>query len=242
MARIVAIVQARLGSTRLPGKVMMEVAGRALIVHVMDRVRRIGALTECLVATTLTESDDDLVAFCRKQGWACFRGSDRDVLDRFYRAATAAKADHVMRITADDPLVCPTEATRLVALHQRCAADYSHSLTVWGSGLPIGTGCEVVTMATLEEAWRYGVAAHHREHVTEYIYEHPERFHIERLPTPPNLWRPALRLTVDTERDLALIRRIYARLYAEGATIALADVIDLVEREPRIMGRNDDGR
>lgn len=235
---IVAIIQARMASTRLPGKILLDLVGEPLISHVIDRVRNIRLLDGFIVATTVKPVDDQTVELCRRSGWPCFRGSEGDVLDRYYQASKHSKAQHIVRVTADCPLVDPKEADRLIAKHLSTGADYTHNLTVWGSGMALGTGCEVLTFEALEASWNEGLQPHHREHVDEYVYEHPELFHIEMISAPRELRRPEFRLTVDTTEDFDLMREIYLRLYRSGEIIAVEDVIGLLEDEPHLLEIN----
>jgi spore coat polysaccharide biosynthesis protein SpsF len=235
---VAAVVQARMGSTRLPGKVVEPVAGEPLLARVVERVQAMAAVARCVVATSTASRDDAIAALCAERGWDCFRGSEEDVLDRYYRAAVAFAAEHVVRITADCPFVCPHETDRVIRRHLDAGADYTHNITVWGSGMPLGTGAEVFTFATLERSWREGLAPHHREHVDEYVGDHPELFRIVRVDAPPRLRRPELRLTVDTVEDLALTREVYERLARPGELIELADVIALLDEHPELLELN----
>jgi spore coat polysaccharide biosynthesis protein SpsF len=227
-----------MGSTRLPGKVLLDLAGEPLLWHVVRRVQRIASLDGFLVATSTERADDRIEGLCLRHRWPCFRGDEKDVLDRYYQAARHVQTRHVVRVTADCPLLCPHQTGLLLEHHLHAGADYTHNVTVWGSGMPLGTGGEVITFEALEMSWREGREPHHREHVSEYIYEHPERFRIEKVPAPPELRRPELRLTVDTPEDLELIRAIYDRLYCAGETIRLLDAIALLDAEPRLREIN----
>jgi spore coat polysaccharide biosynthesis protein SpsF (cytidylyltransferase family) len=184
-----------------------------------------------VVATSDLAQDDAIGELCVERGWLCFRGSEDDVLDRYYRAALAHEATHVVRVTADCPFLCAAESDRVIAHHLGTNADYSHNITVWGSGMPLGTGTEIFTLATLERSWREGREPHHREHVDEYVGDHPELFRIERVEAPPELRRPELRLTVDEPEDLELTRELYARL---AEPFDLADVIRLLDASPEL--------
>jgi spore coat polysaccharide biosynthesis protein SpsF len=235
---VVTVIQARMGSTRLPGKVLQTVAGEPMLAHVYERARCIASVDRTVIATSELAADDVLADLCAERGWSCFRGSESDVLDRYFRAATANEADHIVRITSDCPLVCPHESDRLVLSHLSSGADYTHNLTVWGSGMPIGTGAEIFTRAALERSWREGHEPHHREHVDEYVGDHPELFRIERVDAPEALWHPELRLTVDTPEDLHLVRELYERLYRPGEILELTDVVALMDRSPELAEIN----
>lgn len=206
----VAVIQARMGSTRLPGKVLADLGGLPILGHVVARARRIPGVDAVVVATTTEAADDALAEACRLAGWRCFRGSEPDVLDRYLGAAVATGAGHIMRLTADNPFVGVEEAGRVLAVH-RAGGDYTHNLTSHGGGVPVGTAVEVFTAAALERAWREGTEPHHREHVDEYLLEHPERFRTT-VVTALDTSGADLVLTVDTPADLERARAIVARL------------------------------
>lgn len=235
---VLALVQARMGSTRLPGKVLQDVAGATLLERVVARVERIEGVEGIEIATSTDAGDDAVAELSAQRGWECFRGSETDVLDRFRQAAATAAAAHVLRVTADCPLLSWEEADRVIAHHVLTGADYTHNVTVWGSGMPLGTGTEIFTFDALDQSWRDGHQPHHREHVDEFVYEHPERFRIERVEAPEHLRRPDLRLTVDTADDLELIREIQRRLGSQRA-VPLAEVVELLDAEPDLARRNE---
>jgi spore coat polysaccharide biosynthesis protein SpsF len=228
----ICIIQARMRSSRLPGKVLLDVAGEPLLARIEERVRRIRGLSRLVIGTSDVDADDPIEELCAQRGWVCFRGSEDDVLDRYYQAAKHYQADHVVRVTADSPLICVEETERLIAFHLECKADYTHNLTVWGSGIPWGTSSEVFTFETLERSWREGLESHHREHVNEYVYEQSGRFRFKKVCAPPELRRPDLRLTIDAPEDLEMIRRIFGKLYRPGEIISLRQVIELLDKEP----------
>jgi spore coat polysaccharide biosynthesis protein SpsF len=236
-ANVVAIVQARMGSTRLPGKVLLPIAGEPMLAHVVERARAVPGIGEVVVATSTEPADDPIADLCAARDWACFRGSEDDVLDRYYQAALTHNADHVVRITADCPLLEIDQAGILVERHLESGAEYTHNITVWGSGMPLGTGAEIFTLACLETSWRDGGEPHHREHVDEYVGDHPELFRMERVDAPEALRRPELRLTVDTPDDLAFVRAVYDRFPSEKEP-ALADVIALLDEHPELTELN----
>jgi spore coat polysaccharide biosynthesis protein SpsF len=235
---VVALVQARMGSSRLPGKVLRELGGQTVLEQVIARSRAIPGVDGVVVATSTLAGDDPLQELSTRRGWALFRGSESDVLDRFYRAAIEHRAAHVLRVTSDCPLLAIEEAGAVIARHLATGAAYTHGITVWGSGMPLGTGAEIMTFAALERSWREGHEPKHREHVDEYIGDHPELFPTERVDAPAELRRPELRLTLDTEDDLTLLRTIYDRLGANGELVALRDVVALLDREPGLLALN----
>jgi len=236
--KTIAILQARTGSTRLPGKVLMPIGERAMLARVVERVQRMRTLDGFVIATSVAAGDDSIARMCALENWPCFRGPEHDVLERYLRAAQALGASDVVRITADCPLFSWQQADRLVTQHVASGSDYAHNLTCWGSGLPLGCGVEVFTLAALGRAWTDGRAPHHREHVTEYIYEHPQRFGIEMLRAPAELQRPAFRLTVDTLADLRLIRRIQESVAPADGVVELREAIALLDKQPALASSN----
>lgn len=186
-----------MGSTRLPGKVLRPIAGQALLSHVLGRLSQLQHPAGIVVATSVLERDSAICEWCEQQGVPCFRGSEEDVLDRYLRCAEHFGFDHVVRLTADNPFTDIGELDRLLALHLAGGYDYTHSFGM----MPLGVGAEVFTLDALRRSHADGHAAHHREHVNEYIPEHPELFRIGVLDVPEEKRCPKLRLTVDTEED-----------------------------------------
>jgi spore coat polysaccharide biosynthesis protein SpsF len=198
-----------MGSTRLPGKVMLPIAGRPLLDHVVGRLGSLRHEIAAVVATSTQLRDDEIAEHCVRIGVKCFRGSERDVLARYVGCARYESFDHVIRLTADNPFTDIEELDRLIELHVRDGNDYTHSF----GAMPIGVGAEIFARGALERSDREGHAANHREHVNEYIQENPRRFRIGRLEVPAAKHRPDLSLTVDTEADYERACRI-----AESAT------------------------
>lgn len=191
------IIQARMGSTRLPGKVLRPVGGLPLLGHVIGRLSQLVQPWPVVVATSTDARDDAIVAWCRQADVATFRGSELDVLDRYVQCARTSGFQQVVRLTADNPFTDVPEMERLVQLHLDGGFDYTHSFGT----LPLGVGTEIITRAALERSHIEGRERHHREHVNEYIQEHPELFRIGALDVPAAKRAPDLRLTVDTEED-----------------------------------------
>ena len=186
-----------MGSTRLPGKVLRPINGRPLLGHVLDRAARLKHPARTVVATTIDPRDDLIVRFCEENETEVFRGSEANVLDRYYQCAKASGFDHVVRLTADNPFTDVIELDRLIELHLAQEADFSHSFSV----LPIGVGAEIFRFAALEESARCSTKPHHFEHVDEYMIEHPERFKTVQLNAVAAKRFPQVRLTVDDDVD-----------------------------------------
>ncbi|MEA3210635.1 MAG: spore coat polysaccharide biosynthesis protein SpsF [Chthoniobacter sp.] len=206
MLGTIAIVQARMGSTRLPGKVLLPLAGVPMLRHVIERVRRATRVDHVLVATTTEAADEAIATFCAEWGCACFRGSEHDLLDRYYQAARTVPSEVVVRITSDCPLVDPGLIDRVLAEREEFAADYA-SNTYPVRTYPRGLCTEAFRFAALERAWGEAPDSSSREHVTPYIYRNPDRFHIHNVTNEEDC--SAHRWTVDTVEDYALVERIY---------------------------------
>ena len=227
--KTVAIIQARMGSTRLPGKALVDLANEPMLARVVHRVQRAGSLHEVIVATTVQPADDAIAQFCAMRGWPCARGSQDDVLDRYYQAALASHADVVVRITSDCPLIDPEVIDQVVGalLAGQPDVDYASNVQPPRS-FPRGLDTEVIRFDALERAWREDADPAWREHVTPYLYRHPERFRIQGIFNAVDLSH--LRWTVDTPEDLEFVRRIYGHF--DGDTFSWHDVLALLEQHP----------
>lgn len=226
--RIVAIVQARTGSSRLPGKVLERIQGRSLLEHECARLALCSSISHRLVATTLAPQDDAIVDLCKENGIACFRGSESDVLARFAEAARWAEADIVVRLTADCPLIDFQVVDRVVEKFRVGGYDYvSNCLT---RTYPRGLDTEVFSIEALESAHQEAALDWEREHVTPFIYHRPQRFVLGNEAYPTDL--SGHRWTVDTPADLELVRRIYDSLYPTKPDFLLDDVLRVLQANP----------
>ena len=234
---VVAIIQARMGSTRLPGKVLTDLGGESMLARVVRRVRRATSLGQTVVAATESEADDPISRECERLGVALFRGSELDVLDRFYQAARRFSAAAVVRITSDCPLIDPGVIDRVVGAYLDWQPDYASN--VLRRTYPRGLDAEVVSLEALERAWHEASEPYRRVHVTPFVYQHPEWFRLLSLTCGPEPMRDASRLrwTVDTAEDLGLVREIYRRFGGED-TFGWTDVLDLLERDPSLVELN----
>lgn len=226
--KTVIIVQARMTSTRLPGKVLKEVLGKPLLEYQIERLRRIKFAEEIVIATTENETDQPIVNLCNRLSVAYFRGSEEDVLARYYGAATAHAADVVVRITSDCPVVDPEVCVETINwfLQHRNECDYLRL-----EKCPRGLDVEVFSFKVLEECFREATEKPDREHVTTFIYRrHPERYRIKYMDFPENLSH--YRWTVDTFEDFELIKRIIERLYPLKAYFTYVDILDVMEKNP----------
>lgn len=238
----VAIIQARMGSTRLPGKVLLDIEGQSMLARVVRRVQRALSLDTLLVATTIAEADEALVEECRRLGVAVFRGQEEDVLDRFYQAACQLRARAVARVTADCPLIDPGVIDRVVAAFHEHEADYASNTLA--RTYPRGLDIEVVAFPALERAWQEATEPYERAHVTPYLYKNPAQFRLLSVTYPRDCSRH--RWTVDTPEDLAFVREVYRRLRvrqeAPAEMVPWLDVLALVEADPALVALNRDVR
>ena len=231
--KIVAIVQARMGSSRLPRKVLKDLGGATVLDRVLNRLGRSWLIQESVVATTIEPADDAIVEHCERTGRKVFRGSEQDVLDRYYQAAKYVNADVVVRITSDCPVIDPevTDATVHAFLDRH--ADYASNVLV--RTYPRGLDTEVMTVQALERAWRESTKPYQREHVTPYIYENPQEFKLHGIENDTDCSRH--RWTVDTPEDLQLLRAIYER-FGGRDDFGWREVLKLVESDPSLAEIN----
>lgn len=205
--RIIAIVQARMSSTRLPGKVLKPLLGQPMLLHVVERLRRSRHLNRVVIATTIEPSDHPLLEFCQQHSLDCFRGDLQDVLDRYYQCAREFAAEVIVRITSDCPLIDPGEMDRLVEYYlQHPKLDYLSNCNPTRT-LPRGLDAELFPFSALERAWKEDGNPAWREHVTPYLYRAEAGFRRDCLSVEPDC--SMHRWTVDTPEDFALIERIY---------------------------------
>lgn len=237
--RVVAIVQARMGSTRLPGKVLAEIGGLPMLVQVVERVKRCREVDDVWVATTAEADDDAIERLCRERTYSFYRGSTQDVLDRFVQAARLANADVIVRLTADCPLLDPAlvDLTVRTFLDTSPPADLVVNRLPGARTYPIGLDTEVVARPALERAWREAREPHQREHVLPYLYDPPGRFRVVRLDAEEDFG--GLRWTVDTPQDLEFVRQVVSRLDRDGQ-FGWRDVLAVVQAEPSLALINAD--
>jgi len=228
-----------MGSTRLPGKVLADVAGAPMLARVVHRLRRARRLDAVAVATSTLPADDLIAGFCVGAGLRCHRGSEADVLDRFLRAADAERAGTIVRVTADCPLVEPEIVDRVVQrlLEADGGLDYV-SNTLAPRTFPRGLDVEAFTAATLARAARDAKAPDEREHVTPHIYRNPGRFRIEQIRNPQDL--SGLRWTVDEPADLEFVRTVFA--YFGNDSFSWRDLLEALRDHPEWSAINDSVR
>jgi spore coat polysaccharide biosynthesis protein SpsF len=232
MTNLVAIIQARMGSTRLPGKVMKRLLGKTVLQHVVQRVRACRRITSLVIATTTAGEDDVICDEAKRLDVLCVRGSRDDVLSRFCLAARAAKADAIVRVTSDCPLLDSAVLCHLVEEFLNHQVDYCSN--TMARSYPRGLDAEVFTREALERADREANLAYEREHVTPYFYEHPESFRLRSVAAGRDL--SAHRWTLDTPDDWRLIERVYEAIGT--CDFGMQEVLDLLQREPQLANIN----
>jgi spore coat polysaccharide biosynthesis protein SpsF len=247
-----AIIQARMSSSRLPGKVLLDIGGQPMLVRVVTRARRARLVDQVVVATTCEASDDPVAVLCAQSGYACYRGSQHDVLDRYFQAACRFGGDVIVRLTADCPIIDPGVIDRTLAAFfgmeagqladrpdhfDELAWDFAANRLPppWGRTYPIGLDTEVCTFPALRRAWREASQPYQREHVMPYLYDTPQRFRV--LLVNHDQDYGDLRWTVDTPEDLEVLRRIYTA-FDERDDFTWLEVLDLYQQHPELAQIN----
>ena len=234
--KVVAIIQARMGSTRLPGKVMKEILGKPVILWDLDRISFSKLVDEIVVAIPYGEENDVIVDMINEYNdkIVTIRGSEDDVLDRYYQAAVQTNADIVVRITSDCPLIDPVVIDNVIEHFLDNNCDYcSNSLT---RTYPRGLDTEVFSFKALEEAWDEAKKDYEREHVTLYIIENPDQFKLLNVANDIDLSH--LRWTLDTKEDFEFISVVYKRIYPKKQLFLMDDVLELLNKEPELIDIN----
>lgn len=229
--RTVAIIQARMGSVRLPGKVLLDIAGQTMLERVVRRVQRSSPIDEVVVATSLNPGDDPIVDECRGLGVSVVRGSEEDVLDRYRTAALASDATICVRVCADSPLVDPRLCDLVVTSLKEADPPADYAGNKIEPSFPLGLDVEAFSVEALERAWAAARHDYERAHVTVYMYSHPELFRL--VGVRAQVDRHGWRWTVDMPEDLEFVRQVYGKL---GGTndFTSDDVVALIEREPEL--------
>jgi spore coat polysaccharide biosynthesis protein SpsF len=232
----VAIIQARMSSTRLPNKVLMKINNRPLLDYMIERVKCAKSVDKVVVATSADISDDSIANFCRDNNVLCFRGSLEDVLDRYYSAAKYFKADTIVRLTGDCPLIDPQIIDKLVSIYDNSSYDYVANTTPPKWTFPVGMDVEVFSMSGLEKVWRIATKPSDREHVTFYFWKNSKLFSIFRCDLEKDLSR--YRLTVDYPEDFEVVKAIFNNLYSENRIFSLDNMIQFLDKKPEIFQIN----
>jgi len=234
--KTVIIVQARMGSTRLPGKVLKKIMGRPLLEYQIERLRKINHIDDIVIATTTDQNDQSIVNLCMELNCSYFRGSENDVLLRYYDAADAFNAECVVRINSDCPLIDCNVVERVVNHYHSNVIQYDYVSNIIEPSYPIGLHTEVFSQAALELANNNAVDPVEREHVTPYIYRNPEIFKIDSVALDADLSH--YRWTVDYPEDFYLIEHIIKDLYPLKADFDMFDIINYLKSNPGLIDIN----
>ncbi|WP_099354150.1 cytidylyltransferase domain-containing protein [Fredinandcohnia onubensis] len=226
--KIVATIQARMGSTRLPGKVLKKVLGKPLLEYQIERLKKSKIIDKIVVATTTKKSDQAIIDLCERLSIDYTRGSEEDVLARYYNAALESEADIIVRITSDCPLISPSVIDQVITTFLQNAPRYDFVSNTIERTYPRGFDTEVFAFNALEQAYKEGFEYLYREHVTTYILRNPTKFQMKNVKYKRDLSK--YRLTVDTEEDYELIRNIIEILYPKNPNFELEDIIRLLEK------------
>lgn len=232
---IVLIIQARMSSTRLPEKVLKTLLGKPMLQQQIERIYLAKHFDRVVVSTSLDPSDDPIETFCQNISVCCFRGSLEDVLDRYYQCACRYKAAHIIRITADCPLIDPEVIDQVIQTHLIQQNDYTSNVGI--ETFPDGLDIEIMSFKTLETAWKNAQKPSEREHVTVYIRNHSEMFKTGNIESKIN--RAHLRWTVDYEEDFLLVETIYKHFLSSGnPKFTSNEIYSLLEKNPVLLNIN----
>lgn len=237
MPKILALLQARVTSNRLPRKVLLPVLGQPMLLRQVERLKNCHLIDHLMVVTSTEASDDALVEMCTQNKISFFRGSLDDVLDRFYQAALPMAPQHILRLTGDCPLTDPQKIDELIEFHLN--GDYDYSSNALEPTLPDGLDAEIMKFEVLQTAWSKASLRSEREHVTAYIYKDfktQPRFKIGSLRYPTDL--SSLRWTVDEPKDFDLVTKVYENLYAKNSAFSMKDVLSLINTHPEFKSMN----
>jgi len=223
-----------MGSSRLPGKVLFDVEGKTVLEHVIERTKRAQNIERVVVAIPDTSTDDVLAEYCATKNISYFRGNETDVLDRYVQAAQELGVTHIARITSDCPLIDPEVIDRVAAEYQVGEYDYL-STGRMETTYPDGLDVEIFSFEALKRAWTDATQPSEREHVTPYIWKHPELFNVGTVEFERDL--SELRLTVDEPRDLEFVRAVYSAFHGNDHFL-LRDILDLLDEHPEIVAIN----
>ena len=226
---VIAIVQARMGSTRLPGKVMAEVSGKPVIQYVLERLKSVKNIDTIVLATSIKDRDNILCEFATSQSISFFRGDETDVLNRFLETSIAYQAQTIVRICGEDILLDPKIVENLIALHFDSNADYTTNII--GRTFPEGLYAEVLSIDTLRSVAGKAIADDHREHVTKYILDNPNEYHIENIQSYGIYKKSWLDMSVDTIDDLERIRSIAQVLFPNGEFITSESALEFLVKQ-----------
>lgn len=234
--KIIATIEARMTSSRLPGKVLLQAAGKPMLEHLINRLRAVPSLDGIVLATTVNPTDDELESFSRRVGINCYRGSENDVMARVIGAATSVDAEVVVEITGDCPIIDPQLVEQTIQMYKANKADYVSNAHV--RSYPDGMDVQVFSIETLRRSAEMTNDALDHEHVTLHIRNHPELFSHVHLVAPPQIHWPELGLTLDEPKDFELLKKIIEHLEPDNSLFSCLDVVRLLHEKPEWVAIN----
>jgi spore coat polysaccharide biosynthesis protein SpsF len=233
---MIAMIQARMTSTRLPGKILCPMLGRPMLSWMIERVKAAKNIDAVVLLTSTDISDDPVADFCREEKVDCYRGSLDDVLDRYYQAACLYKSDHIIRLTGDCPLIDPRIIDEMVDFYESHQYEYIANSAPPPGTFPDGMDVEICSFQALERAWREADKPSQREHVTFYFWQNPDKFCTFRYDRKEDF--SAVRLTVDYPEDFNMVNEIYTRLYPQNPLFSMDDILTLLKEHPALRDIN----
>ncbi|MCL4548807.1 MAG: glycosyltransferase family protein [Bacteroidetes bacterium] len=236
--KIVTIIQARMSSTRLPGKVMLPVLSKPLLVRMLERVQSAKLIGSLVVATSTNSDDDEIEKLCEQNNITCFRGHLTDLLDRHYQVAIKFGADAIVKIPSDCPLIDPRVIDKVIQ-HFINYEEYDFVSNLHPATYPDGNDVEIMSFASLECAWKDATKDYEREHTTPFIWEHQDVFKVGNVAWDSGLdYSTSHRWTIDYPEDYEFIRKVFEELYTSNPVFSLNDILDLLKRKPEIAEIN----
>ena len=237
--KIATVIQARMSSTRLPGKVMLPILGKPLLVRMVERVAASELAGQIVVATSTNHDDDEIEKLCIREKIKCFRGHLTDLLDRHYQSGKKFGADAVVKIPSDCPLIDPKVIDKVLRFYLNNSEKYDFVSNLHPATYPDGNDVEIISFGALEKTWKEADKNFEREHTTPYIWENPDKFNIANIEWETGLdYSTSHRWTIDFEEDYILIKNIYEELYPNNPTFSLNEILDLLKRKPEIAKIN----
>jgi len=231
---VVGVLQVRMGSTRLPGKVLLEIMGKPMLLLQIERLLRASEIDKLIIATTTNSDDDQIEELIESIGLECYRGSEDDVLDRYYQAASKYLPEYIVRLTGDDPLTDPELIDKMI---QEIKANGCDAVTnTMNATFPEGLDASVITYQALKKAWENAKLSSQREHVTPYILENESLFNVEHYTQENDM--STLRWTVDYQEDFDFVKSVYEALYEKNPEFKSADIYELLDKNPQLLNIN----
>ena len=237
--KVVAVVQARTDSTRLPGKVLKEICGKPMLLLMLERLSHSKSIDEIVIATTTNAKDDTIFELGKKNGYSVFRGSEFDCLDRHYQVGKKFNADYVAKITSDCPLIDPHITNLVINYFLNNVDDFDYVSNAHPATFPDGLDMEIFHLSTLEKAWRETTIPEHREHTTTYIWSQPSKFRLGNVVMPGgrNLFMQE-RWTVDYKEDFEFVKTVYENLYENGKIFLMDEILDFLKKRVDVWNIN----